>query len=98
MDAELILWTAGSQPATKSKDNNLPFPTTDKGTIKTFDTLQVVGNPRVFALGDLAGAAQEQQENLPATAQASASISKCLPYGLFCTSASLLRHIPCKIS
>ena len=69
LEAELILWTAGSQPATRSRENNLPFPTTEKGTIKTFDTLQVVGNPRVFALGDLAGAEAEQQEILPATAQ-----------------------------
>lgn len=72
LEADLVLWTAGSQPSSKATPNmNLPFPLTDKGAMKTEDSLQVVGNPHVFALGDVASSASEGQEltSLPATAQ-----------------------------
>jgi NADH:ubiquinone reductase (non-electrogenic) len=72
LEADLVLWTAGSQPSSKgTPDMNLPFPLTDKGAMKTDDTLQVVGNPHVFALGDVASSASKGQEltSLPATAQ-----------------------------
>lgn len=67
-----MLWTTGSQPSSKAKASmELPFPCNDKGAMKTYDTLQIVGNPHVFALGDLASSAVEGQQLdvLPATAQ-----------------------------
>ena len=74
LEADLVLWTTGSQPSSKAKAGmELPFPCNDKGAMKTYDTLQIVGNPHVFALGDLASSAVDGQQLgvLPATAQAS---------------------------
>ena len=73
-EADLVLWTAGSQPTSRAEPNmKLPFPTNEKGATKTNDTLRVVGHPHVFALGDLASASVEGQElsSIPATAQVS---------------------------
>ena len=77
LEADLVLWTTGSQPSSKAKASmDLPFPCNDKGAMKTYDTLQIVGNPHVFALGDLASSAEDGQqlEALPATAQVSACL------------------------
>lgn len=75
LEADLVVWTAGSQPATKAQRNlKLPFPTTPQGAMKTDETLQVSGHPRVFALGDVASTSGTQQHaSLPATAQVATS-------------------------
>lgn len=80
LEADLVLWTTGSQPSSKAKASmELPFPCNDKGAMKTYDTLQIVGNPHVFALGDLASSAVDGQQLdvLPATAQASEVLVSC---------------------
>lgn len=72
LEADLVLWTTGSQPSNKADSKmDLPFPCNDKGALKTYDTLQTVGDSHVFALGDLASSAVEGQQLdvLPATAQ-----------------------------
>jgi hypothetical protein len=49
LEADLVLWTAGSQPSSKASPGmQLPFPLTDKGAMRTDDTLQVV--PQLYRL------------------------------------------------
>ncbi|KAK9823219.1 hypothetical protein WJX72_001145 [[Myrmecia] bisecta] len=74
LPADLVLWTAGSGPATATSTQRkltLPFPATKQGALRTDPTLRVVGHARVFALGDVASSEGEQlaTEHLPATAQ-----------------------------
>jgi hypothetical protein len=49
--ADLVLWTAGAQAASKPLQ---PFPLSARGQLETDPTLQVVRHARVFALGDVA--------------------------------------------
>lgn len=77
LQADLVLWTAGSQPASKSSTNSkcssgmlsLPFPLNSKGATETDETLRVVSHPRVFALGDVSGMQLPNSDPLPITAQ-----------------------------
>lgn len=50
MAADLVLWTAGSQPASRPLQ---PFPLSDRGQLETDATLRVLRHARVFALGDV---------------------------------------------
>ena len=77
LQADLVLWTAGSSPVSKEgvsdKTPKLPFPATDKGAIRTDPMLRVRDHPRVFALGDVSGSElpgpPASGNSLPATAQ-----------------------------
>ena len=77
LQADLVLWTAGSSPVSKEgvsdKTPKLPFPATDKGAVRTDPMLRVKDHPRVFALGDVSGSElpgpPESCSSLPATAQ-----------------------------
>ena len=77
LQADLVLWTAGSSPVSKEgvsdKTPKLPFPATDKGAVRTDPMLRVKDHPRVFALGDVSGSElpgpPEAGTSLPATAQ-----------------------------
>ncbi len=77
LQADLVLWTAGSSPVSKEgvgeSTPKLPFPHTDKGAVKTDPTLRVRDHPRVFALGDVSGSESPDPStsgnSLPATAQ-----------------------------
>ena len=77
LQADLVLWTAGSSPVSKEgvseKTPKLPFPATERGAVRTDPTLRVKDHPRVFALGDVAGSeapdASTSGNSLPATAQ-----------------------------
>ncbi|CAK0735911.1 hypothetical protein CVIRNUC_000660 [Coccomyxa viridis] len=77
LQADLVLWTAGSSPVSKEgvsdKTPKLPFPATDKGAVRTDPMLRVKDHPRVFALGDVSGSElpgpPEAGNSLPATAQ-----------------------------
>jgi NADH:ubiquinone reductase (non-electrogenic) len=57
LDAGLVLWTAGTGPVTRSDGGgpSLPFPRSPRGAIRVEPTLRIVGHPRAFALGDVAG-------------------------------------------
>jgi len=68
-EADLVIWTAGQVPALHKAGQVVPFPKTDKGAMMTDQTLRVVGNECVFALGDVAVRNDEASSNLPATAQ-----------------------------
>jgi hypothetical protein len=77
LPADLVLWTAGSKPASQSLQ---PFPVDGRGQLQTDSTLRVLQHSRVFALGDVskgqpgndgssAAAAGGQGAVYPATAQ-----------------------------
>lgn len=73
MEADLVVWTAGSAPVSKF-GKSLPFPSNAAGAIETDPTLRVRMHARVFALGDVSGSeppppAGQQPSNYPATAQ-----------------------------
>ncbi|GAB4822180.1 hypothetical protein N2152v2_009226 [Parachlorella kessleri] len=83
IEADLVVWAAGSSPVPKVEAGNLsiPFPTNARGATQTDPTLRVLGHPRVFALGDVAmsrsgasvgagaGGDLTAGQQLPATAQ-----------------------------
>ena len=77
LQADLVLWTAGSSPVSKEGVSDstpkLPFPATDKGAVRTDPMLRVRDHPRVFALGDVSGSElpgpSASGGSLPATAQ-----------------------------
>ena len=73
MTADMVLWTAGSSPASHdSRKLNLPFDTNPIGATLTDRNLQVLKQARVFALGDVAGSEIEAETaNLAPTAQVS---------------------------
>lgn len=54
LEADLVLWAAGMGPTPKLDAVRLPFPADTRGCTQTDETLQVLGNARVFALGDIA--------------------------------------------
>lgn len=92
LQADLVLWTAGSGPVSREgvsdKTPKLPFPATERGAVCTEPTLRVKDHPRVFALGDVAGLeapnASTSGNSLPATAQ----VLPVLPIMQFCWCAS----------
>lgn len=69
--ADMVLWTAGSSPASHAaRKLKLPFKTNKQGALLTDRNLRVVQQQRVFALGDVAGSEIEAQTaNIPPTAQ-----------------------------
>ncbi|KAG2435818.1 hypothetical protein HXX76_007013 [Chlamydomonas incerta] len=70
--ADLVVWTAGTSPATREARAGFPFPVNQRGAIETEPTLRVSGSGNVFALGDTAVAAADPHHpahTLPATAQ-----------------------------
>ncbi len=66
--AELVLWTVGTQVPELIKQ--LPLKHTPRGQLVTTPTLQVVDEPTIFALGDLADCKDSQGQQVPLTAQA----------------------------
>jgi NADH dehydrogenase FAD-containing subunit len=94
LEADVVLWTAGSRPVTRAGEANgrppaLPFPANERGALRTDPTLRVLDHPRVFALGDVAGPAAAavvaeastsgQAASFPATAQARALSAAAAP-------------------
>lgn len=71
LEADLVLWTAGSTPASKGEMKlKMPFELNTRGAAETDSTLRVRKHSRVFALGDVAGIdASPEDGSLPATAQ-----------------------------
>lgn len=90
VEADLVLWTAGSEPVTRAGVSDatpsLPFPANERGALRTDPTLRVLDHPRVFALGDVASASlpasaatSSSGGALPATAQARPLFCCCVP-------------------
>ncbi len=64
---DLVLWTVGNQVSTLTEQLNLEK--SDRGSLKIQNTLQVLNNDDVYALGDIAECRDENGNILPATAQ-----------------------------
>ena len=64
---DLVLWTVGNQVSTLTEQLNLEK--SDRGLLKLQNTLQVLNNDDVYALGDIAECLDENGKILPATAQ-----------------------------
>ncbi|MEM9276321.1 MAG: NAD(P)/FAD-dependent oxidoreductase [Cyanobacteria bacterium P01_F01_bin.143] len=64
---DLVLWTVGNQVSTLTEQLNLEK--SDRGLLKLQNTLQVLNNDDVYALGDIAECQDENGNILPATAQ-----------------------------
>ncbi|KAL6761833.1 putative type II NADH dehydrogenase [Haematococcus lacustris] len=67
ISADLVIWTAGSSPATKSARQGFPFPADARGSVQTDATLRVAGHARVFALGDICVADQGYVQDAAST-------------------------------
>ncbi|PNH09564.1 Apoptosis-inducing factor B [Tetrabaena socialis] len=50
--ADLVLWCAGAKPITGFMNEDMAATVNDKAAIKVLPTLQVTGQPHMFALGD----------------------------------------------
>ena len=72
MESDMVFWTAGSGPVTKTaaQQLSLPFPTDKRGLMQTDAMLRVLQHAHVFAMGDIAGVAEsDPQTTPPPTAQ-----------------------------
>lgn len=65
---DLVIWTVGTKVTPLVE--NLPVKHNKQGRIITTSTLQVVDNPDIFALGDLAETVDAEGKQVPTTAQA----------------------------
>lgn len=65
---DLVIWTVGTKVTPLVE--NLPVKHNKQGSIITTSTLQVVDNPDIFALGDLAETLDAEGKQVPTTAQA----------------------------
>jgi len=65
---DLVLWTIGNRAIPLVQQ--LPLPQNDRGQIQTESTLQVMNNPHLYALGDLAATQDATGQTIPSTAQA----------------------------
>ncbi|MBE9214305.1 NAD(P)/FAD-dependent oxidoreductase [Plectonema cf. radiosum LEGE 06105] len=65
---DLVIWTVGTRVTQAVQ--NLPVKHNQRGKIATTPTLQVVDNPDIFALGDLAETFDAEGKQVPITAQA----------------------------
>jgi NADH:ubiquinone reductase (H+-translocating) len=63
IEARTIIWTAGVRPQPLAEELGLEL--TDGGRIVVDDDLSVPGHPNVFAIGDIAGATDEDGEPYP---------------------------------
>ncbi|MBH8572029.1 NAD(P)/FAD-dependent oxidoreductase [Nostocaceae cyanobacterium CENA369] len=65
---DLVIWTVGTRVAPVIKA--LPLKQNQGGQISSESTLQVLGHPEIFALGDLVDCRDAEGQQVPATAQA----------------------------
>ncbi|HEY9861537.1 MAG TPA: NAD(P)/FAD-dependent oxidoreductase, partial [Candidatus Obscuribacterales bacterium] len=75
VDADLVLWTAGTQSLDWVRD--LPCQHNPQGQLLTLPTLQLADHPEVLALGDLAAIQSVGRQPIPATAQAAYQQASC---------------------
>ncbi|MEM9922442.1 MAG: NAD(P)/FAD-dependent oxidoreductase [Cyanobacteria bacterium P01_D01_bin.50] len=68
LPVDLVIWTVGTRVIPLVK--NLPVKHNQRGQITTTPTLQVLDNPHIFALGDLADSLDAEGKQVPITAQA----------------------------
>lgn len=64
---DIVLWTVGTKVAPVVQ--SLPLKKNQRDQIATSATLQVIDNPKIFALGDLADSLDADGQKVPTTAQ-----------------------------
>lgn len=72
LEADLVLWTVGNKPRLPQLEPCYRphlLPLNGIGQAETIETLQVKGNPRIFALGDSSSLRDSSGKLLPPTAQ-----------------------------
>ncbi|KAM7256202.1 hypothetical protein ACFE04_011943 [Oxalis oulophora] len=69
IEADLVLWTVGSQPPLPQLATHNGLPLTGRGQVETDETLRVKGHPRIFAVGDSSALRDPSGKLLPPTAQ-----------------------------
>lgn len=72
LEADLVLWTVGNKPRLPQLEPCYRphlLPLNGIGQAETIETLQVKGNPRIFALGDSSFLRDSSGKLLPPTAQ-----------------------------
>jgi NADH dehydrogenase len=78
---DVVLWTVGTRVA--EVINTLPLKKSDRGKVVTASTLQVVDQPNVFAIGDLADCKDVAGQQVPPTAQAAFQQADYLGWNLW---------------
>lgn len=78
---DVVLWTVGTRVA--EVISALPLKKSDRGKVVLTTTLQVVDQPNVFALGDLADCKDAEGQQVPPTAQAAFQQADYLGWNLW---------------
>ncbi len=78
---DVVMWTVGTRVA--EVINALPLKKSDRGKLVLTPTLQVVDQPTVFALGDLADCKDVEGQQVPPTAQAAFQQADYLGWNLW---------------
>ncbi|MEX0272634.1 NAD(P)/FAD-dependent oxidoreductase [Leptolyngbyaceae cyanobacterium UHCC 1019] len=78
---DIVMWTVGTRVAEVISD--LPLKKSDRGKVVLTNTLQVVDQPNVFALGDLADCKDADGQQVPPTAQAAFQQADYLGWNLW---------------
>lgn len=78
---DIVLWTVGTRVA--EVISALPLKKSDRGKVVLTTTLQVVDQPNVFALGDLADCKDAEGQQVPPTAQAAFQQADYLGWNLW---------------
>ena len=78
---DIVMWTVGTRVA--EVISALPLKKSDRGKLVLTNTLQVVDQPNVFALGDLADCKDVEGQQVPPTAQAAFQQADYLGWNLW---------------
>lgn len=78
---EIVLWTVGTR--VPELISALPLKQNPRGQLVVTPTLQVVDQPEIFALGDLADCKDAEGQQVPTTAQAAFQQSDCVGWNLW---------------
>lgn len=78
---DVVMWTVGTRVA--EVVSTLPLKKSDRGKLVLTPTLQVVDQPHVFALGDLADCKDVEGQQVPPTAQAAFQQADYLGWNLW---------------
>ncbi len=80
---EIVIWTVGTQVADVLSE--LPLKKNTRGQITVSPTLQVIDQPNLFALGDLADCKDADGQLIPTTAQAAMQQAEYVGWNLWAT-------------
>ena len=78
---DVVLWTVGTRVA--EVVSALPLKHNQRGQLVVTPTLQVVDQPEIFALGDLADSKDAEGQQVPTTAQAAFQQADCVGWNIW---------------